>query len=595
MATATPTVPQLQAGGGNASASASHKKVTTLSPAILRHLKSVYSDDSTGGHGLDSVQDEGDKQSTINVASPERGQTSTTRNHHSFDQFLEHVTSTSFSALGPPKSTDHSYPISNYFISSSHNTYLTGNQLYSDSSTGGYRDVLLRGCRCVEVDVWDGEPQSPKETANDTNGEEKKHRFRSHIPGFSSHTSKHASESRTEVASAVAKPDLTGMPTPWISSSAASRAEPRVLHGYTLTKEITFREVCAAIREAAFVSSDLPVIVSLEVHTCAEQQEVMVDIMQEEWRGLLVDEPDGISIGENILPSPDELRQKILVKVKHSPKPVPEDENKLAAPSRTRSSSSSSNSSDERVPKGQKKKSKIIQTLSSLGVYTQACHFSNFNQPEVSNPCHVFSLSEKALMDVHETHSNALFTHNRNYLMRAYPKALRVQSSNLDPAVFWRKGVQMVALNWQKWDEGMMLNEGMFAGEGGWVLKPPGYRSTKDPRDHKTVKGTPATSQAEAIKHRTLTLRIEIFAGQSIPLPPGDDHAKGFHPYVKCEVHVEKPSERTGAPIEGGGRSKDGEYKRRTQTRKGIEPDYGGEMLEFVEVPGVVEELSFVR
>ncbi len=123
-------------------------------------------------------------------------------------------------------------------------------------------------------------------------------------------------------------------------------------------------------------------IVSLEVHTSAEQQEVMVEIMQEEWRGLLADEPDGVSIGEDILPSPGELRGKILVKVKHSPKPAAEDENLLAAPTMSRSSSSSSNSSDERASKEQKKKkSKIVQALSSLGVYTQACHFSSFTQP----------------------------------------------------------------------------------------------------------------------------------------------------------------------------------------------------------------------
>ena len=36
----------------------------------------------------------------------------------------------------------------------------------------------------------------------------------------------------------------------------------------------------------------------------------------------------------------------------------------------------------------------------------------------------------------------------------------------------------MVALNWQSWDKGMMLNEGMFAGEQGWVLKPDGFLGT---------------------------------------------------------------------------------------------------------------------
>jgi len=195
-------------------------------------------------------------------------------------------------------------------------------------------------------------------------------------------------------------------------------------------------------------------------------------------------------------------------------------------------------------------------------------------------------------MEVHQSHGPTLFSHNRHYLMRAYPSGLRVSSSNLDPSVFWRKGVQMVALNWQKWDQGMMLNEGMFAGEGGWVLKPEGYRGGDRPqRDAATSK----ESQASAIVHKTLDLIVEVCAGHAIPLPIGDESAKGFHPYVKCELHVEKPEERTGAPIEGGGRSKDGEYKRRTKKKQGIEPDFDGERLEFIGIARVVEELSFMR
>ena len=207
-------------------------------------------------------------------------------------------------------------------------------------------------------------------------------------------------------------------------------------------------------------------------------------------------------------------------------------------------------------------------------------------------PVHVFSLSEKTLMEVHESHGPTLFSHNRNYLMRAYPSGLRVSSSNLDPSVFWRKGVQMVALNWQKWDEGMMLNEGMFAGEGGWVLKPKGYRSSDKGQTETMISNE---SQADAIAHKTLELVVEVYAGQAIPLPIGDESLRGFHPYLKCELHVERPEERTGAPIEGGGRSKDGEYKRRTKTKRGIEPDFGGERLEFSRIPGVVEGLSFLR
>lgn len=49
---------------------------------------------------------------------------------------------------------------------------------------------------------------------------------------------------------------------------------------------------------------------------------------------------------------------------------------------------------------------------------------------------------------------------------------LRVSSSNQEPAVFWRNGAQLVALNWQKFDLGMMQNEALFNGSGGMVLKP---------------------------------------------------------------------------------------------------------------------------
>ncbi|KAL8993848.1 MAG: hypothetical protein Q9169_006036 [Polycauliona sp. 2 TL-2023] len=502
-------------------------------------------------------------------------------------QLAEYMASPEGNAMIPLPDMDLSYPISNYFINSSHNTYLTGNQLYSESSTDAYTNVLLRGCRCIEIDVWDGDAKSSSADAEEK-AKEKKHKF---PRSLSPHHKKLSLEKGTLVEKSLDGATLS-LPTPWQSASSAARAEPRVLHGYTLTKEVSFRDVCVAIREAAFVTSDLPIIVSLEVHASKEQQEIMVEIIEQTWKGMLVNRPTGEC---QQLPSPGELRGKILIKVKFvaPEKATKKAASKVGTSSMRRENSSSSSDSDNQgsVDAKQKKKSSIIEPLSALGVYTRSYHFKDLSSPEATVPCHVFSLSEKKFMDVHESHGPTLFSHNRNYLMRAFPAGTRVTSSNLNPAIFWRKGVQIVALNWQKFDAGVMLNEGMFAGSGGWMLKPRDYRG----HGHGQESGVSDESQGDAVAHKTLSLSIDILAAQELPLPIGDDKPHGFQPYVKCELHIEEPEERSGAAIEGGGMSKDGECKFKSKSSRGIEPDFGGERVEFTNVANVVEALSFLR
>ncbi|XP_065085060.1 1-phosphatidylinositol 4,5-bisphosphate phosphodiesterase classes I and II isoform X2 [Ochlerotatus camptorhynchus] len=82
----------------------------------------------------------------------------------SFDGFLRYLMSEDNPIMAPSKldlCDDMDQPLSHYFINSSHNTYLTGHQITGKSSVEIYRQSLLAGCRCVELDFWNGRTEEP--------------------------------------------------------------------------------------------------------------------------------------------------------------------------------------------------------------------------------------------------------------------------------------------------------------------------------------------------------------------------------------------------------------------------------------------------
>uniref|UniRef100_A0A672MZY4 Phosphoinositide phospholipase C n=1 Tax=Sinocyclocheilus grahami TaxID=75366 RepID=A0A672MZY4_SINGR len=90
----------------------------------------------------------------------------TARKNHSMsvDGFLMYLTSPEGSIFNLERQglfQDMSQPLAHYYISSSHNTYLMEDQLKGPSSVEAYIQALKRGCRCVEVDCWNGSNGEP--------------------------------------------------------------------------------------------------------------------------------------------------------------------------------------------------------------------------------------------------------------------------------------------------------------------------------------------------------------------------------------------------------------------------------------------------
>lgn len=440
-------------------------------------------------------------------------------------------------------------PFHEYFISSSHNTYLTGRQIAGQSSVEAYISALSRGCKCVEVDCWDG---------------------------------------------------TTG---------------PVVTHGQTLTSTVSFIDVMSTISKYAFVKTPFPVIVSLEVHCNREQQAMMAQIIKDTCGSKLVLCPLDSSLAE--LPSPSKMLNRIIIKVKapdveddpatsdllngrkrgssvSSPyvRPtvldngtIPTVQLSQTAPmspharavgvlgksqarttvagesldslSSSPSDSESMNDDVSRSSDGtqKKKQSKIIKVLGDLGVYCAGVKFHGFEAPEAKTYNHVFSFMEATFAKNSKTpeRKRALIRHNMRYLMRVYPNGWRVASTNFDPLTYWRRGVQMVALNWQTHDLGMQMNDAMFAAgtdQTGYVLKPSALREIK------MLTNVPeAAGEGYAKRERkNVNFSIDVISAQQLMRPKGLAANKTLDPYIEVEVYHadDKNKEVKGVVGEGG-------------------------------------------
>ena len=65
--------------------------------------------------------------------------------------------------------------------------------------------------------------------------------------------------------------------------------EPIIKHGYTMTSAISVKDVLKVVKEHAFSKSPYPVILSLENHLTANQQEKLVQLLKTILGGVQLD------------------------------------------------------------------------------------------------------------------------------------------------------------------------------------------------------------------------------------------------------------------------------------------------------------------
>lgn len=194
--------------------------------------------------------------------------------------------------------------------------------------------------------------------------------------------------------------------------------------------------------------------------------------------------------------------------------------------------------------------------LGKLGVYTQGIKYNDFMMPEAKAYNHVFSLAEDkfARLCTKKTDTKALLEkHNLKHLMRVYPAARRLDSSNFNPLQAWRRGVQMAALNWQTHDVHLQVNEAMFAAgtdRVGYVLKPTELRHSKhvpltdaicEPLNGLTKKGK-----------KFVKFSVDIISAQRLPRPRNNSVDAGMNPYIEFEMYSAEDKARGIARGEGG-------------------------------------------
>ncbi|KAD0358288.1 hypothetical protein E3N88_44399 [Mikania micrantha] len=346
------------------------------------------------------------------------------RHHNLLQHKGLHLLQFLYSDLNHPLSAvvdDMKSPLSHYYIYTSHNTYLTGNQITSDSSVRPIKRALQQGVRGIELDLW------PNSTKTDVN----------------------------------------------------------VCHGRTLTSSVKLWKCLKVIKDYAFSSSDYPVIITFEDHlnrTLRAKVAIMVKrtfgdmLFQPDKYYDLSKLPSPADLKRKIVISTKPPNESVDTETNAPQKNVLFATISDCFQSKDDSDENSKHQEIEMEGEVPEYRDLIaIHAVKHKGDLLDSLHVD-------PNKVKRLSLSEQQLLEASKDHGQHIVRFTQGNILRVYPKGSRLDSSNYNPYDGWKLGAQMVAFNMQGFEQNLWLMQGMFrANNGCGYVKKPKFLCEADP------------------------------------------------------------------------------------------------------------------